>query len=197
MAETQTPSAQQREFVRVDDTLPFSWEKISDSALAEIIAYHEKHRAFPRQSDELGSILTALDNGERLKMLERKDPNLSKILGHIDLKLNLLLRLFHPGEDEGRPMTPTLLNLSGSGIAFWDRDVPLKSGDGLRLRISLAMDALASVVCYARVMRIFEDDRDGMARVGCRFEPILSQDQERIIQHIFKRQNELIRSQKK
>lgn len=190
------PSNQQREFVRVDDTLPLAWRRVEESELAEVMAHYEKKRTFPpRKGDDVRQLLNSLDVGAKLKQLERSDPLLSQILGRMDMKLNLLLRMFHPGEDE-RPLLPTLVNLSGGGIAFTEAAPQLGDGDVLEIRLALSSDALVSIECYARVVKIFPPDTEGLTKVACRFEPILDPDRERVIQHIFKRQSELLRAQR-
>ncbi len=194
-----TPKAatQQREFVRVDDILPLAWRLVEESELAEIMAFFEKKRAFPpKQGDDVRQLLNSLDVTGKLKQLERTDPVLAQILGRMDMKLNLLLRLFHPGEEE-RPLVPTNVNLSGGGIAFMEPTVPaVKEGDVLEVRLALSNDALTSIEAYARVMKLFDVNAEGLTKVACRFEPILDPDRERIIQHIFKRQSELLRAQR-
>ena len=145
-------SNQQREFVRVDDTLPLAWRLVEESKLADVMAYYEKKRAFPpKQGDDIRQLLNSLDVSGKLKQLERSDPILAQILGRMDMKLNLLLRMFHPGEEE-RPLVPTVVNLSGGGIAFMESNPALRVGDVLEIRLALSNDALTSIECFARVL---------------------------------------------
>ncbi|MBF0282845.1 MAG: PilZ domain-containing protein [Magnetococcales bacterium] len=186
----------ERMFVRVDDTLPLSWRRIEESELSRVSAYYEKNRIFPPKPDSINTLLSSLDVSDKLKLVERNDPVLARILGQLDIKLNILLRLFHPDES-GQPLTPTLINLSGGGLAFWERNPPLASGDALAVSLALAAHSLMTIECYARVVRVVENDRESLSKVACRYEPILDQDRERVIQHIFKRQSELLRAQRK
>lgn len=186
-----------REFVRVDDLLPFSWRRVSEEEMGDILRYFNKYRTFPlRQSSSVNRLLSSLDVSEKLRLVERTDPMLAKVLGQIDVKLNLLIRLFHP-EQEERPLTPTPVNLGGGGLAFWETKPELQKGDAIEMRVALSADALASVECLGRVMRVAPPETPGgPSRVSCRFEPIVDTDRERLIQHIFKRQGELLRAQK-
>ncbi|MBF0416944.1 MAG: PilZ domain-containing protein [Magnetococcales bacterium] len=196
MAQQTNPSSQpkqQREFVRVDDHLPLAWRKIDEERFKGMMAYYEQHRTFPRRSDDIHQAIAALDVTDALKKLEQSEPLLSRILVRLDQKLNLLLRLFHPVEGE-RPMTLTPVNLSGGGISFEDKETGLLVGDVVELRLSLSVDTLTIIECFARVMKIFEIGDNGMTRIACRFEPILDPDRERLIQHIFLRQSELLRA---
>lgn len=196
MAETKSgPTTQQREFTRVDDHLPLSWRRVADQEMAEIMTHYEKYRVFPTRSNDIEQVLGSLDVVDKLKQLERSDPTLARILGRMDIKLNLLLRLFHPGEQE-RPMVPSWVNLSGGGVAFKEENCNLETGETLEVRLSFSLDTMASILCYVRVMKVFPQQDDGFTKVACRFEPIIDVDREALIQHIFKRQTEEIRSKR-
>lgn len=186
---------QKREFMRLDDMLPLSWRRCSEEELFTILEYFERHRAFPPRPASLDSMLSSLDISSKLQQLERNDPLMAKILGIIDIKLNLILRVFTPDRQE-RPLTPTPVNLSGGGMAFLERNPPLAAGDLLEIHLALTPDGLAMIQCYTRVLRIFEDFQDGLHKVACRFEPILDKDREAIVQFIFRRQAEYIRSRR-
>ncbi|MBF0371402.1 MAG: PilZ domain-containing protein [Magnetococcales bacterium] len=190
--ESNTPTQQQRQFVRIEDVLPFSWRRISEAELNEVVEHFEKNHAFPVRSENVDQILSSLEISGGLRELERSDPNLAKVLGKIDQKLNILIRLFQSDEEQ-KPLAPTPVNLSGGGIAIWERESTLAIGDILEVRLSLSRDALMVIHAYARVMNIFENDRDGMNRIACKYDPILDNDRERLIQYIFQRQTEMIR----
>ncbi|ABK44455.1 type IV pilus assembly PilZ [Magnetococcus marinus MC-1] len=188
-------SQSQREFVRIDDLLPLAWQSVEPEAYAKIAEYYENHRIFPPTQGGLNQSLKSLDIRDMLQDLQRTDPNLSHILGRLDQKLNLLLKLFHP-QDNDLPMALTPVNLSGGGLAFWEQDPSLESGTIIQMRLALSEDALFVVECYARVIVVIPNDRDGMTRVAVKFDPVLPHDREQIIQHIFRRQNELLRTKK-
>ncbi|MBF0358913.1 MAG: PilZ domain-containing protein [Magnetococcales bacterium] len=186
---------QQREYARVDDHLPLGWRRVPEQEMSDILTHFKKFRVFPAREDALGSVVDSLDLSDKLKQLERADPTLARILGQIDMKLNLLLRLFNPGDKE-HPMVPTWVNLSGGGIAFKEEHCDLEVGELLEIRIAFSMDTVASMLFYARIMKIFppkEEDDDNLSKVACAFEPILDHDREALIQHVFKRQAEALR----
>lgn len=193
MAPTSPQTNQQREFVRIDDTLPLAWKRVDSTQFAEVMSYFEKHRTFPKKINEINQLLDNLDVTEKLRQLDQTDPQLARILGRLDQKLNILLRLFHPGEAE-RPMVLTSINISGGGISFMDRNPEVTKGDILALRLALTTDSLIVIECYARVMMLTE--KASMTQVACRFEPILDQDREQLIQYLFKRQSELLRAKR-
>jgi hypothetical protein len=193
MAEKKSRSAnQQREFARVDDHLPLGWRRVDAKEIADISSHYDKFRVFPRGGNDVEQLLGSLDVTDKLKQLERSDPTLARILGRMDVKLNLLLRLFHPGEQE-RPMVPTWVNLSGGGIAFKEENCDLEVGETLEIRLAFSLETMASILFYVRIMKIFPPQDDGLSKVACKFEPILDGDREALIQHIFKRQTEELR----
>ncbi|MBF0125441.1 MAG: PilZ domain-containing protein, partial [Magnetococcales bacterium] len=162
---------------------------------AEVMAHVERFGEFPPRGAGIETTLSALDVTDKLRQLERSDPVMARILGRLDMKLNLLLRLFHPSESE-RPMVLTPVNLSGGGLAFWENGHELAKDDILDLRISFSVDIMVSILCYARVTHISPNHRDQMDKIACNFEPILTADRERLIQYIFRRQADLLRSRK-
>ncbi|MBF0159743.1 MAG: PilZ domain-containing protein [Magnetococcales bacterium] len=186
---------QQREFVRIDDMLPLAWRKVGADEYAEVMAHFERFAEFPPRGTGIETTLASLDINDKLRQLERNDPVMARILGRLDMKLNLLLRLFHPSESE-RPMVLTPVNLSGGGLAFWENGHDLAKDDILDLRISFSVDVMVSIFCYAKVTHIAPNHRDQTDKIACNFEPILTADREKLIQYIFRRQAELLRSRK-
>jgi hypothetical protein len=196
MAEKKSKQAdQQREFARIDDHLPLGWRKVDDQEMTDILTHYEKFRVFPTDTNDAEKLLSSLDVSDKLKQLERSDPPLARILGRMDVKLNLLLRLFHPSEKE-RPMVPTWVNLSGGGIAFKDENCDIETGDILGIRLAFSLETMASILFYVRVMKLFPPADDGFTKVACKFEPIIDTDREALIQHIFKKQTEEIRAKR-
>ncbi|MBF0627604.1 MAG: PilZ domain-containing protein [Magnetococcales bacterium] len=195
MAQSNSVQGQQRAFVRVDASLPLAWRRIEESRFQEVLAHFEKHRVFPQKGLDVHQIITSLDITDAVRLMEQSDPLLARILVRLDQKLNLLLRLFHPGEAE-RPMVLTPVNLSGGGISFLDQDPGLAKGEMLELRLALSVESLTVIDCFARVMMVSDPQPDGLTRVACRFEPILDTDRERLIQYIFQRQSELLRAKR-
>ncbi|MBF0186561.1 MAG: PilZ domain-containing protein [Magnetococcales bacterium] len=189
------PAKQQREFVRVDDQLPLAWRVVNAGEIADVMSHFQKHGTFPTEANDVDALLSSLDIGTNLKQLERSDPNMATILGRLDVKLNMIIKLFHPS-DKDQPMVPTPVNLSGNGLAFWEENPDVKNGEVLSVRIALSPDGLAAIDCYARVVHVAPNNREGLTKVACQFEPILGPDRERLISHIFQRQAEQLRSRR-
>ncbi|MBF0195839.1 MAG: PilZ domain-containing protein [Magnetococcales bacterium] len=183
---------QQRAFARIDDNLPLGWRRVNKKEMKAISDHYKKFRSFPAEGDSFSKTLDSLDITDKLRLLERSDPTMSRILGKLDMKVNLLLRLFHPGEQE-RPMVPTWVNLSGGGIAFKEEQNNLEEGEIIEIRLSFSIETMASIRFYARIMKVFPPKDDGLTKIACSFEPILDRDREALIQHVFKRQAEELR----
>ncbi|MBF0145332.1 MAG: PilZ domain-containing protein [Magnetococcales bacterium] len=186
---------QQRAFARVDDFLPLSWRRVSAEEFADVIANFNRTQSFPIPPDDIQTVLANLEVTDKIQQLERSDPVLSRILSRLDMKLNMLLKVFYPGT-EARPMVPTWVNMSGGGLAFKEAGLDVQVGDVLEIRLALSLDSLASIQCFARVVKTFPPDEDGLIKAACQFEPILDGDREKLIQHIFKRQSALLRSKR-
>lgn len=194
-ASTKQMDNQQRAFVRVDDYLPLSWRRVGQEEYDEILANFKRNQSLVITTGDVQSVLANLDVTDKLQQLERSDPVLTRILSRLDMKLNLLLKVFYPGTDV-RPMVPTWVNLSGGGVAFKEAGLDVKLGEVLELKLALSMDSLVSIQCYALVVKIFPQDDEGMIKAACQFQPILDTDRELLIQHIFKRQSVLLRAKR-
>ena len=185
-----------REYARLEDVMPLAWRKLEKEEIKEVAEFFQKHRSFPpRAEDQMSRVLGGLDVTTYLKDVERNDPTLAHVLSRLDQKLNLLLRLFHY-DANAMLMNPTPVNLSGGGIGFWEFEPDVAAEDFIELKIGLSENALATVSCYAQVVRLFPNDRQDLTRVACKFNPILDNDRERIVQYIFQRQNEILRAKR-
>ncbi|MBF0108020.1 MAG: PilZ domain-containing protein [Magnetococcales bacterium] len=194
-AVSQKTGEQQRAFVRVDDYLPLSWRRVSAEEFAEVITTFKRSQSFPIAPNDVQTALANLEVSDKILQLERTDPLLARILSRIDMKLNMLLKVFYPG-DTARPMVPTWVNLGGGGLAFKEAELDVMEGDILEIRLGLSLDSLTSIQCFARAVKIFPPDEEGLIKAACQFEPILDQDREKLIQHIFKRQSEMLRAKR-
>ena len=72
----------------------------------------------------------------------------------------------------------------------------MQVGDFLKMHVTLAVDALTTIGFFARVLRMEKQEGQDQTKVACLFAPILDAHREQIIQHVFKRQTELLRVQR-
>ncbi|MEO5339069.1 MAG: hypothetical protein H7837_00930 [Magnetococcus sp. MYC-9] len=188
---------QRRAYTRVDDLLPLAWRLVTADEHAQVRAFFDKHRYLPpKPGDDVRRLLTQLTNSKEVAALREKQPSLIFILEHMDAKINLILRLLHPTLVE-HTLLPTRVNLGGDGILIWmQADPPVAVGDCLEVHLTLAVNALVAVGFFGQVLRIGEENEDGLRPVACCFDPILDEHREQIIQHVFKRQTDLLRAQR-
>ncbi len=187
---------QRRAYARIDDFLPLSWRVVDPDEHEQVAVFFEKNRCFPpKPGDDVRRLLTTLTASHELAQLRQRQPDLAHVLEQVDAKINLVLRLLHPTLVE-HSLVPTRVTLSGSGMAFWATDPSLTVGDFLEIHLTLAVDALVTVGFFVRVLRLEPADEAGEIPVVCQFEPILDDHREQIIQHVFKRQANMLRVQR-
>ncbi|MBF0461183.1 MAG: PilZ domain-containing protein [Magnetococcales bacterium] len=187
---------QRRAYARVEDLLPISWERVEPDEQALVAACFAKHRYFPPQpGDDVRKLLTTLTSSHEMAQLRQRQPDLAHTLEQLDAKLNLVLRLLHPGLVE-HTLAPARVTLGGDGISFWAQDPPVQVGDFLKMQVTLAVDALTTISFFARILRMEKPDDAGLVQVACLFDPILDDHREQVVQHVFKRQTDLLRVQR-
>ncbi|MEO5353765.1 MAG: hypothetical protein H7835_11225 [Magnetococcus sp. XQGC-1] len=81
-------------------------------------------------------------------------------------------------------------------MAFWEKDPALEVGDFLEMQLTLAVDAMATVGFFARVVRVDAVDAEGFTKVATLFDPVLDAHRDQIVQHVFKRQTDILRAQR-
>ncbi len=185
---------QRRVYARVEDILPLSWRRVSAEEYAQVAVYFEQYHDFPpRPGDDARRILTSISASHEINELRQKQPNVAYVFEQLDAKLNLILRQLHPNLQD-RALLATRVVISGSGIAFWLESAELSVGDCLEMQVRLAVDALATVDFFARVLRL--ESCDGLTQVSCCYDPIADVPREQIIQHVFRRQGDMLRAQR-
>jgi hypothetical protein len=187
---------QRRAYARIEDMLLLFWRRMAAEEHAHVADFFAKSNRFPPQPEEdLRRLLTVLPASHELLQLRQKQPDLAFVLEQVDAKLNLLLRLLHPLLVE-QPQVLTRVTLSGGGVAFWEKDPALEVGDFLEMHVTLVVDAMATVGFFARVVRVDAVDAAGFTKVACHFDPVLDAQRDQIIQHVFKRQTDILRAQR-
>ncbi|MBF0184476.1 MAG: PilZ domain-containing protein [Magnetococcales bacterium] len=185
---------QRRAYARVEDFLPMSWRLVKAEEYAQVAVYFEQYHDFPpKPGDDVRRMLTTVSASHELAELRQKQPNVAYVFEQLDAKLNLILRQLHPNLVERKLLSMRTV-LSGSGIAFWLENSELAVGDCLEMQVTLAVDALVTIEFFARVVRM--EQQDGLIQVSCRFDPIADTAREQVIQHVFRRQTDMLRAQR-
>ncbi|MBF0096322.1 MAG: PilZ domain-containing protein [Magnetococcales bacterium] len=194
MVQYHDTEVQRRAYARVEDMLPLNWRQVSAEEYARVAVYFEQYHDFPPEpGDDARRVLTAVSASHEINELRQKQPNVAYIFEQLDAKLNLILRQLHPNLQD-RVLQVTRTVISGSGIAFWTEAAELAVGDCLEMQARLAVDALATVDFFVRVLRL--EYQDGLTQVSCCYDPIADVPREQIIQHVFRRQGDMLRAQR-
>ena len=129
-----------------------------------------------------------------LKVIKSRDSEIGAYLQYLESQIHQLAQLISDKsvkQDRDRlEMVP--VNLSADGMRFCFEE-PLEVGEHLELLIWLLPDEL-TVLALARVIRIEEEE--GKVWVSVKFETIHEEDQEAIVRHVVRVQQNEIREQK-
>lgn len=183
----------QREYFRIEDRLSIEIRYVSPEEFEElekIIRYNPSHKLVrPRETEFLGEFIAQAKGEERelfayLKVLDKK---LDTIMERLDAQKNeKVYKSLH-----------TMVNISGAGIRFLSNG-PLTVGERVELRIALPISPLSKVSVLSEVVRTDQVAADGEAgwQIALKFLVINEYDRDVLINYIFARERELMRSQK-
>lgn len=192
------PTPERRETFRLPDVIPMWWRVIPERAFESIRQQFEITGALPVTrlglEDEI-MVLLAPASKEQETFGTHPRQHLLDALDAFDAKLKLLLALACPGQlqaEEGAdgkptsPLTPTRVNISNQGIAFWAKFPRVQRADYLEMQFAIFPGMPFLMRCFAQVVRIVVED-NGITRVACRFELLAPSLQDRIDGHIRER----------
>ncbi len=128
-----------------------------------------------------------------IKKINDRDEALAKSLDIIDQKLSLILGLLQ-GDNEECPAKPTVVDLSAAGLAF-PSIKPLDPDQILEIDLGL-LPQHVFIKCYGKIMRCKPLKEKGY-KIGVKFIWITEDDQDRLIEHIFRRQVIQLRMRRK
>ncbi len=185
--------AAQREFVRLDDFIGFSYEIFGAASKEEDI----KNVIVEGQGYEAASdFMRDMD-------VKRLDPGLVKVLIALDQKLNFILKCLTEKDTLFKMPTKKNVNISGAGISFTTAVEEFQKGAKLKLKMVLSSYPYTILGAVGEVIRVIKEDipeKDGKpVRVqrefptAVRFIVIDDGTREMIIHHIFNKQRDIIR----
>jgi len=191
-----------RQYVRIEAYLPITYRRLSDQEYDEA-----RRRCLERRiagADATSpSILDEIDQevlqSPALLEAEGLEPAVARAFQAVDRKLNLLLRLL--AENRLRTAETELfreVNLSGGGLRL---TIPerLEAGDKVELQITLPFFPPSTLLAVARVVRVTPTPADAAEpgyETAFEFDEIHEEDREKIIQYVFCRQRQILRSRK-
>jgi hypothetical protein len=185
--------ANQREYFRIEDRLTIDFRYVSPEEfrkLEDIIRYNPSHKSGRSRETEF--------YGEFIVQGKGEDRELFEYLKVLDKKLDAIMGLLEAkkSEDAYRSLY-TRVNISGAGIRFLS-DGPLTAGERVELRITLPITPFSKVSTLCEVVRAEEVTADEEARwqVALKFLVINEYDRDVLINYIFTREREKMRSEK-
>lgn len=189
-------TTERRQYFRIQDTALVKYRVIQDHMLdLERRGVYLNQIKLENARAALFGLETSLQ--EVLEKVRPAEPLVVEALELINRKINLLERVVSleraPGEDgDFLEHEPREINLSGGGMAIM-ADTPIGAGANLTIDLVLLPDN--------DPMRIFGSvvdcrEQSGLHTISIAFEEIRQEDQDRLIQHILRRQTADLRAQR-
>lgn len=187
-----------RKNVRVDASLPFTIEEISSDDLPDLL--QKGAQKWSIAGDSIADRLLMEGQSESThvyKEIEAASPGLYQVLSDLNAKLDLLLCLVANDEYKDLLLSPPRrINISGSGLAFYD-DQMYKEGDYILAKIILPLSPLAFIELLGEVVSCSVSDQppEGkqMYRVAANFLSISEDSREKVIRYVFQEQRKSLR----
>lgn len=120
-----------------------------------------------------------------IQRVRERDDALANILEAFDQKLNSILEILMTHIAKAMPDEPYTVELSAAGMSF-SYHSPVPQGQVLEMELGLPPER-TFLRCYGKVVRC-EDDRRGGFAIAIEFVCINNVDQDRLIEHVFKKQ---------
>ncbi len=185
-------NTERRSHIRIKDKVLLHYRVLADSEYKEIIHSYEEGTDSPWSLCSHPYFVQEIKT--YIKKISERDEALANSLDIIDQKLNLILGLLQKEEDEECPAKPAIVNLSAAGIAFTGKK-PLESKQILEIDLGLLPQHFF-IRCYGKVLRC-KKIKEGCYKIGVKFIWITEDDQDRVIEHIFRRQVLQLRMRRK
>ncbi|MDX1763874.1 MAG: PilZ domain-containing protein [bacterium] len=191
---------EKREHVRVETALPVRYKVLSDEAYEEarkrIMLQPAAAWCGQEPTSALGLDLDSLAEAPAFDA-EGVDPALAAVLGVLDRKLNLILRLLVENRRTGLAEEPTFpVNLSGGGLMMTIPD-PLERGKKLEMEITLATFLPVRIAAIGEIVRVVPSEGHGeigLYDAAIKFVDIKEDDRETVIRYVFQRQRHALRN---
>ena len=186
-----TGGGERREFFRIRDRLEIEFRAVDQTEflrLERIVKYNptqvfaQPQNSRPKKKSGDGS------DGEAL----------ISYLGKLDRKLSVILDLMTKSKlDDLYTRRYVEIEISGSGLSFVS-DVPLPENGYAEFRLMLPVFPYPNIPVLCRVVRNVKREEDSRVdwEIACKFLAINDSDRDLLVQYIFGRERERIRSEK-
>ncbi len=184
---------ERRQFYRINDKVSLSYRLVQETAIEQEIASTSRRQ---RQLSELRNAVHALDaRFEAINIkLAQDNPLVAEALNLFHRKIALHESMLGIDDYDDKVFSQAKeINLSASGIAF-KAETPLNKGTYLKMELVTYPEhhyipVFGRVVKYSQI----QDDSAGGHYVSVEFQGISNEDEERIVNHIFKLQTQEIK----
>ena len=184
---------EQREFFRVDDRLPLEYRAVDADEfvrLEDVIRYNPTYKT--DRSFEMHFL------ADILSRTRSDDSDLIAYLKIIEKKLDMIMEMLNEKRADS-PYTSLYasVNLSGSGVRFLSPH-PLVMGERLELRIALPFAPFPKISTLCEVVRVDGPSAEKKEwQIALRFLVVNEFDRDFLINYVFTKEREKLRSEKK
>jgi len=184
-----------RENIRILDQLRFTYERIPSEDFIDF-----KNRIKEGSTPFVSYInhLTNFSGNEViLDKIRRTSPEVGDMLEQIDAKLNIILGLLNPMDNQKNlfKLHPVYCDLSASGFGFASDDTSIKVGDIFKIDLLLTTPHIVQISFCIEILRLDRKEILGEQKrwIATKICLISDQVKELIIRHVFDLQKEWLR----
>jgi len=195
-SDTRRTDSDQRSSVRATDKILFSFKPVENEFYERLRADFERGISLYRQDGMVEMQMFAGTQGA-LDRLADRDSDMATVLRMLDRKLNYLLQKTAGQAAPFSDMAIHEVNLSGTGIAFFNASA-IEPGTLLEFCLILLPD-YTFVYCLGKVVEsrpADDESHEGSYKVAASFVLIQEDDRERLIRHNFRQQSFALRKRR-
>lgn len=185
-----------RRSVRIMGRVLFGWGRISAGHHERISADYENGISLYSQ-ESLAEIQSFIGAQNALSRIGEKDNDLADFLGHIDTKINLLLKKVSGERTILDSLTMQNVSLSGGGLAFLAEE---KVEKGLFVECHVVLlpeySYVYSLGKVVNCLPVTGENNKSCFRVSMEYSLIMEEDREKVIQHNFRQQSLSLRNKR-
>lgn len=189
-------SQERRRFYRINDRVSLNYRVVQPADLEkEIVRTSRKQKEMAELRNAVYAIDARLDVINQ--QLKEDNPVLAEVLTLFQRKIALHESMLGIDDfDDSAFSQAREINLSANGLAF-DAETPLSEGSCLKLEL-VTYPEHHYIRVFANVVKCYQlqDDRSSGYHVAVEFRSISNEDEEKIVNHIFKKQAEELKKLK-
>lgn len=190
------PTSERRDFFRIEDRIPLSFQVLSSTSLAHKLERYEKGLENEFTITSNLAVISQEMSGA-LRKIESESPDIARYLKSLDQKIDLLGRAMLLMTKEFSDQSANAVNLSGSGMAF---NTPEAVEEGEFVEIKMLLPSFTGLIVYAQVVAcelLTAAEQGGkLHQIRVNFHHLRERDRDVLIRHVLQRQSEQLRLQR-